>query len=134
MHNLISYICDELDEYERKAEDGRLSTSDIEIIDKLAHIKKSLLASEEMSDRSYDSGRRSYEMSNRRGRSYEGGNSNARGRYYAKRDSMGRYTRDGGYSYADDETIQELKEIMQGTDNQQMKQEIQKTIQKIEGM
>lgn len=127
MHNLISYICDELEEYERKAEDGRLSTSDIEIIDKLAHIKKSLLASEEMDNRSYESGRRSYDGGMRR-------NSNARGRYYAKRDSMGRYTRDGGYSYADDETIQELKEIMQGTDNQQMKQEIQKTIQKIEGM
>jgi hypothetical protein len=32
----------------------------------------------------------------------EGGYSEARGRRYAKRDSMGRYSRDGGYSEDDD--------------------------------
>jgi hypothetical protein len=51
MHKLMEYVCDELKEYERKAEkDGKLSAQDIEYIDKLAHIKKSLLAADEMWD------------------------------------------------------------------------------------
>lgn len=39
--------------------------------------------------------------SNAGGNSYEGGSSYARGRN-ARRDSMGRYSREGGYSYADE--------------------------------
>ena len=49
MHKLMEYICDELDELERKAEKGgKLSMAEIEYADKLAHIKKSLLTADEL--------------------------------------------------------------------------------------
>ena len=51
MHELINYICDELEELEHKAsKDGKLSLSDIQYGDTLAHFKKNLLKAEEMHD------------------------------------------------------------------------------------
>lgn len=51
MHKLMEYICDELEELDRKAgKEGKLSMAEIEYADKLAHIKKSILTSEEMWD------------------------------------------------------------------------------------
>lgn len=87
MHKLIEYVCDELEELERKADkEGKLSMAEIQYVDTLSHIKKNLLKGEEM---------------------MEEGNSYARGRgRNARRDSMGRYSseydnssyRDGGNS------------------------------------
>lgn len=73
MHKLIEYVCDELEELERKADkEGKLSMAEIQYVDTLSHIKKNLLKGEEM---------------------MEEGNSYARGRgRNARRDSMGRYS------------------------------------------
>lgn len=125
MHKLMEYICDELEEYERKAEkDGKLSVSEIDYIDKLAHIKKSLLSADEMWEDS--------EYSNARdgGNNYRGG-SYARGRgRNAKRDSMGRYSsRYDGYSRADEASFKaDLEDLMQDAPNEHVRTKLQRMI------
>lgn len=105
MHKLIDYICDELDELEKKADKGKLSMSEIEYADKLAHLKKNILRADELMDEGYSGDYR-----------YDDGMSYARGRN-AKRDSRGRYSSDGysrysRYSMDDDSVMQELKDLM----------------------
>lgn len=137
MHKLMEYICNELEEIERKAEkNGNLSASEVEYADKLLHMKKNLLKSEEMmeeSDMSYageESGQsrrtRSYRGSSYRrgGLSYDNGSSYARGRgRNARRDSMGRYSSEGGYSRAEDFKM-ELEELMEDAPNDRIRQKI----------
>lgn len=86
MHKLIEYICDELEELERKADKGgKLTMSEIQYGDVLAHFKKNLLTGDAMMEGEEE------EYSNASGNSYARG----RGRN-ARRDSMGRYSREGG--------------------------------------
>jgi len=81
MDKLIDYICDEMEELERKADKGKLSMAEVQYADMLAHLKKNILTSEAMMDEG--------EYSNDTGNSYARG----RGRgSNAKRDSMGRYS------------------------------------------
>lgn len=133
MHKLINYICDELDELERKADKGKLSMAEIQYGDMLAHFKKNLLKAEEMSDEGYSE--RMYPM---RGRAYDDGrsygdHSYTDGRSYARRrDSMGRYSR--GYSMATEEMMSELRELMNDAPDDRTRQEFQKFISKIESM
>lgn len=91
--NLKEMLIDELSEYGRK---GELNAKTLETIDTLAHATKNLckiIEDAEMMDES-SMGGSSYE---RGGNNYYGGGSYARGRgRNAKRDSMGRYSRDGG--------------------------------------
>ena len=141
MHKLMEFICDELEELERKAEkDGKLSMAEIQYVDTLAHAKKNLLKADEMweeseysmdGERSYARGRRSMRGGN--SYRYEGEGSYARGRgRNAKRDSMGRYSR--GYSMAGDDMIDELRELMQDAPDEQTRMEFQRFISKIEKM
>ena len=142
MHKLMEFICDELEELERKAEkDGKLSMAEIQYVDTLAHAKKNLLKADEMweeseysmdGERSYARGRRSMRGGN--SYRYEGEGSYARGRgRNAKRDSMGRYSREG-YSMAGDEMIDELRDLMQDAPDEQTRMEFQRFISKIEKM
>ena len=142
MHKLMEFICDELEELERKAEkDGKLSMAEIQYVDTLAHAKKNLLKADEMwedSEYSMDGGR-SYARGRRLMRGgnsyrYEGEGSYARGRgRNAKRDSMGRYSREG-YSMAGDEMIDELRDLMHEAPDEQTRMEFQRFISKIEKM
>ena len=89
MHKLIDYICDELEELERKADkEGKLSMAEIQYGDMLAHFKKNLLKGEEMygdDEEMYSMAGGSYAMGDDRGgmngrtrmggRSMRGGNS-----------------------------------------------------------
>lgn len=164
MDKLMEYICDELEELERKADkEGKLSMAEIEYVDKLAHIKKSLLTAEEMwEDSEYsEAGGSSYAgresgQSRRGGSSYRGGRSYARGGQgggqgqgggggssyargqgrgrNARRDSMGRYSREGGYSYGAEDMVQELRELMEDAPDDRTRQEFERFIQKIEQM
>ena len=97
MNRLVEYICDELEELERKVGSGeKLSSKEIEYMDILAHAKKNILKSEMMMDGNSEySGDGNYYNggSNRRSRSsnrhsMSDGNS---ARSYENRDSMGRY-------------------------------------------
>lgn len=82
MDKLINYVCDELEELERKADKGKLSMAELQYADTFAHLKKNILTSDAMmEDGDY---------------SNEGG-SYARGRgSNARRDSRGRYSNEGG--------------------------------------
>lgn len=120
MHRLIEYICDEIDELEQKAEkDGKLTMSEIQYLDILAHAKKNLLKSEEM-----DGG-----YSRRGNMSYESSYSRGRGRN-AKRDSMGRYSRDR-YSRGGD-IVEDLHELMESAPDERTRMEYEKMIEKME--
>lgn len=142
MHKLMDYVCSELEELEHKAaKDGKLSMSDLQIADTLAHLKKNLMKTEEMSgDEGYSmmggySRRGRYSMRNsyaddgrhdyvRPDGSYaDGGMSYARGRGAgAKRDSMGRYSR------ADDEIVMGLERLMDTATDEHTRKEIRKLI------
>lgn len=128
MHKIIEYIDREMKEYEDKISRGsELSYKDIEWLKNLAETKKAILTNRAMEDEdggyserySRDDGRTTH------GRMYYGG---SYPRYsYAKRDSMGRYSRDGGYSYADakSDMIAELKELARKAPDDKTKQEIE---------
>lgn len=79
MHKVREMLCSELD---KMAQKGKLAnTADVQLVDWLTHSIKSIDTIEAMEEAGYG----------------EDGYSNARGRY-AKRDSMGRYSRNDGYS------------------------------------
>lgn len=148
MHKLIEYICDELEELERKAgKDGKLSMAEVQYMDTLAHTKKNLLKADElweesdyseaMDGMSYEGGYRgSYARGNQGGN--RGGNnrgSYARGRgRNARRDAMGRYSSEGGYSRAGEDMVMELRELMEDAPDDRTRQEFQRFITKIEQM
>lgn len=138
MHKLMEYICDEMSDLERKAEkDGKLSVAEVQYLDTLAHTKKNLLKADEMSEEGYSGmmypryygDDRMDGRSYRDGRSYNDGRSYARGR---KRDSMGRYSR--GYSMANEDMMDELRELMEKAPDEMTKREFRKFIDKIETM
>lgn len=113
MHDhLCDYIKSELDELDRKVKNGgKLTASELEYGDMLAHFWKSMLTACAMEESDGYSNR--YDGRMYRGRSYGdgyGGMSNA-GRRNVQRDSMGRYSGDG-YSYHD--SMHDLLEDMRG--------------------
>lgn len=126
MHKLIDYICDELEELERKADkDGKLSMAEVQYMDTLAHAKKNLMKAEEMSDGYSNYSRDGYS----RGRYYVDGSYDDGRSYARRRDS--RYSR--GYSMAND-MVSELHELMEKAPDDRTRKEFQKFIDKIEMM
>ena len=98
MHSICRYIDDELMDMERKIQQGgKLSLSELEYGDKLAHFKKCLLTNKAMEESGYS------EAGNRGGYSRDGrsygvmydGTSYGDMSYARRRDSMGRYSSDG---------------------------------------
>lgn len=126
MHELYNYACDELIELERKAADKGLSASELEYADKLTELKKNILKIDMLEDEGY-----SAEYRDDRGRSnrYDGGS--YAGRRYARRDTMGRYSR-RGYSRANDEIVGQLHEMMESAPDEHVRSEIKKLIDKME--
>lgn len=131
MHDrLYDKLCQILDDMERKE---KLSASDVQIIDWATHAKKSMLAVDEMEGG--DSGSYAY-----RG-SYNDSMSRARGRN-ARRDSMGRYSRDDGYArdgYSRDysrngkeDYIAQLRDMMEDAPDDKSRQSIQRMIREME--
>lgn len=117
MHELKEKLCDELEEIARK---GELGAGDLEIIHKLTDTIKNLDKIEMLEDGGYsqagdwDDGRGSYG----RGSSYRG----------RKRDSMGRYSRDGRYgpttrmysrAEAKDDMMAKLEDMMGSASDQE---------------
>ena len=110
MHDLKDLLCAELEDYAEKGnKSGKMSMGDLDSIHKLTDTVKNILKIYMLEDESGYSedgaymgeGRiygTSYDDGMRRGVGY----SYARGRgRYAKRDSMGRYSRDDGYMRRD---------------------------------
>ena len=134
MHKLMDFICDELEELERKAEkEGKLSMQEVQYMDTLAHAKKNFLKADEMWEESeYSEAGGGYGQS-RAGGSYRGGASYARGGRGrgARRNAMGQYSRNNGgssygnYSMAEDDFRMELQDLMQDAPNDQIKMKLQ---------
>lgn len=144
MHKLIDFVCDELEDIEQKAAKGELSISDVQYADTLAHLKKNLLKSEEMMeefDEGYSSEMRPVDGTMRggsyRGGSYryDGGMSYARGRgSRAKRDSMGRYSSERGYSRDGMEMADQLRDMMKDAPDESVRHDIERLMRKVEQM
>lgn len=141
MHKLIEYVCDELEELEKKADKGgKLSMSEVEYADKLAHLKKNLLKGEELYEESEDG------YSGRYDGRYDGGMSYARGRTgNVRRDSMGRYSsrgysrdgRDGmrdGYSMDAHMMADKLRDLMADAPDETTRRDIERLVKKVEQM
>ena len=110
MEDLKDLLCAELEDYaEKSKKSGKMSMGDIESIHKLTDTVKNILKIDMLEDESGYSEDGAYMGEGRiYGTSYDdgmrrgGGYSYARGRgRYAKRDSMGRYSRDDGYMRRD---------------------------------
>lgn len=110
MHDLKDLLCAELEDYAEKGKkSGKMSMGDLDSIHKLTDtvkniLKIDLLESEEgySEDGHYIGDGRIYGTSYDDGMRRGAGYSYARGRgRYAKRDSMGRYSRDDGYMRRD---------------------------------
>jgi len=134
MHELREMLDEELTKISRS---GDLTPTKLDLVDKLTHSIKSIDTIMAMQDYSEDDGY-----------SYDGGYSNARGRgRNAKRDSMGRYSREGhsydyrgrgygrgGYSREDgskDEVVQELQDLMNKTTDGNIRMAIQRAMQEM---
>jgi hypothetical protein len=112
METLKDLLCAELEDYAEKGKKAnKMSAGDLEAIHKLTDTVKNILKIDSLEsemggyseDTDFMGEGRIYGTSYESGYSERGGSSYARGRgRYAKRDSMGRYSRDGGMSYDDD--------------------------------
>lgn len=128
LYDLKDLLCEELKQYGKK---GDLTAGSLDVVDKLSHALKSvetIIAMEEADD-SYSEGYGGpYYDRSMRGSSY------ARGRRStARRDSMGRYSRDD-YSMDNDEMVEQLRGIMEEAPNEQVRSEIHRVVKKIEKM
>lgn len=121
LHDLCEVISRELEDANEKIRKagGKISAGDLEYIDKLTHSLKSIKTTIAMMEAEDEDG-----YSNRGYMPYYGGGMSYAGRMNAKRDSMGRYSREGrdysrnhgnGYSYAEDmeQTREEMRELAQ---------------------
>lgn len=131
LYELKDMLLDKLKEYSKK---GDLTSSSLDVVDKLSHTVKNLCKIiEEYENEEYSGeyrnrgGNSSYERN-----SYERSYARGRGRN-ARRDSMGRYSREG-YSRAGEDMVSELRELMEDAPDEQTKKEFQRFIQKMEQM
>ena len=110
METLKDLLCAELEDYAEKGQKAnKMSAGDLEAIHKLTDTVKNIMKIDVLKeeagyseDGTYMGEGRIYGTSYDDGTHREGGYSYARGRRYARRDSMGRYSRDDGMSYARD--------------------------------
>ena len=110
MHDLKDLLCAELEDFAEKGKkSGKMSMGDLETVHKLTDTVKNIMKIDVLKEEAgysedghYMGEGRIYGTSYDDGMHREGGYSYARGRRYARRDSMGRYSRDGGMSYDDD--------------------------------
>lgn len=131
LYELKEKLCKELKRYNNED----VTTSTLPVIDSLSHAIKNLdkIIEKYEEDEGNSYGYDSYRMSNRGGRSYNNG-SYARGRgRNAKRDSMGRYSRDGGYSQTGD-MVEQLREMMMDAPNDEVRREYERVISRLEQM
>ena len=111
LHELCDTLSKELEEVNDKIRrGGGMSAGDLETVDKLSHALKSIKTTIAMMEADDGYSGAYYPHYYRNGRSY------ASGRMNARRDSMGRYSRNDGYSYADgmDALLDEMRGMLSG--------------------
>lgn len=125
LYDLKEMLCKELKEYGEK---GEMTAGTLDVVDKLAHTVKNLDKIIEVYEDEGYSGHYPYYM----GGSYDDGmnrNGSYRGRSYAgrrnaRRDSMGRYSREG--------LADKMRDLMDEAPDERTRQEIQRMIEKFE--
>lgn len=125
MYDLKEQLCEELKEYASKKD---LSAGDLEMVHKLTDTIKNLDKIDALEDDGYS---RSGDWEARG--SYERGNS-YRGR---KRDSMGRYSRDGGYRMYSregfkDRMMEEMEALMDKAGSEREREAIRRCMMQLE--
>ena len=151
IYELKEMLMKELEEYGRKRD---MSTGTLDVVDKLAqtikYLCKIIEAAEEEEEGysgrggsygSYARGGRqgggSYRGGSYRGGSYEGGmgGSYARGRgRNARRDSMGRYSSEQGYSRDAAEMADQLRELMEQAPDENIRRGVERLLMQVEEM
>ena len=148
MEDLKDLLCAELEDYAEKGKkSGKMSMGDLDSIHKLTDTVKNILKIDMLEgetgyseDGAYMGEGRIYGTSYDDGMRRGGGYSYARGRgRYAKRDSMGRYSRDGrgmryGYSREDGKQymIGELERLMEKATTNTDREALEKCMQALE--
>ena len=137
LHELCETLSREIAEANDKirAAGGKLTSGDLDYVDKLTHAMKSVKATIAMMED--ESGYSSRSYPDGMGGSYRGGSyrniyrgSYARGRN-TQRDSRGRYSSDNGYS-RDADLVDQLHSMMQDAPNEQIRREMQRLAEKVE--
>ena len=128
MHELKEKLCDELEEIARQ---GELGAGDLEIVHKLTDTIKNLDKIEMLEDGGYSQAG-DWEIE---GRAYNRGNSYAR----RKRDSMGRYSREGrggrgGYSRHDakEAMMEQMEMLMEQAGSEREREAIRRCMGQLE--
>ena len=148
MHELMELkekLCKELEEYGTK----ELSAGTLDVVDKLSHAIKNLdKIIEKYEDEEY-SGDMRYDMNGRmmrggvayardgrgsyRGGSYARGDGRGRGAN-ARRDSMGRYSSERGYSRDAADLADQLRDLMEDAPDETIRRDMEKLLRKVEQM
>ena len=157
MHEIKNKLMQELYEVEekmKKASGGKISAGDLEYIHKLTDTIKNIDKIEMLEDGDYSEASEWMADGRMYGNSYDDGMSYARGRgrgRNARRDSMGRYSRDGGGSSYNDgmsyarggrggysrdsakeHMIDRIEDMMEETDDPKTKRALERCVQAIE--
>lgn len=132
LEELCGTVSKELEKANKKL-NGNMSAGDVEYLDKLTHMLKSIKTTMAMIDS--EEGYSGYTDGNMGGGTY----AYARGRMNAPRDSRGRYSGDYSRRYSrgysrDDGMIEELRGLMENASDDRTRQEFQKFISRIESM
>lgn len=144
MHELMELkekLCGELEEYGTK----ELSTGTLEVVEKLSSAVKNLdkiidrYEEEYSGDMMGGMGGGSYARGGNRGGSRGGfsnrGGSYARGRgSNARRDSMGRYSSERGYSRDGMEMADQLRDLMEDAPDETIRRDMERLLRKVEQM
>ena len=122
METLKDLLCAELEDYAEKGKkSGKMSMGDLETVHKLTDTVKNIMKIDVLKEEAgysedghYMGEGRIYGTSYDDGMHRDGGYSYARGRRYANRDSMGRYSRDDGMRYRGGYSREDGKNYMMG--------------------
>lgn len=126
MHKLEDLKYQLMEQLEMYA-DKKLTADSLKTIDTITHTLKNLckiMDAEEYSNASYNS----YRGGSYRGGSYRGG---SYADYSEKRDSMGRYSREDGYS-RNDAIVNEIAQMANNTPDERTRRQLQELAKRIE--
>ena len=146
LHKICEALFEELSDYSRKIEKSDdMSAGDLETIDKLSHALKSIkttiamMEADEEGGNSYRGGNSNRYMPWYGGMSYEDGNmgggrsnrgmSSARGGRANNPMGRNQYSREGGYSYAEEEFEMALRDAMNAAPDDRMREKIKKMME-----
>ena len=128
LENLCDILSEQISDVTRKARNG-ISSGDLENIDKLTH---SLASVKKIMAFMEDDGEYSgyYPMGSSYRESYRGSYARNGGSYARKRDSMGRYSGERGYSRSD--LADKMRGLMMDAPDDRTRQEMQRMVEKLE--